>query len=81
MTSSTESSRSTRERIPNKVQWALRDITDLCDEARPEWYAALGQAERDSNVAQVVYLARVRDILAKIERRASAALNGEYDGQ
>lgn len=78
MTSSADSNRYTRERLPNKTQWALGDIVALCNEAREDWNAMLKKAERQMDPLQVVYLARLRDHLAAIERKAADALNGEY---
>jgi hypothetical protein len=72
------SSSGTRARIPNKVQWALQDILAKCDEARDDWQLALKIAEKQMDVTLVALLARLRDGLAEIERKASDALNGEY---
>lgn len=67
-------------RLANKVIWGLEDITALCRTARSQWDAMMARAEEQSDHVMLVHLARMRDTLAEIDRRARDARQGEYDG-
>jgi hypothetical protein len=68
----------TRSRIPNKTQWALRDILDECAAGRQQWSKANDIAEKRMDLNLLLHLSRLRHALDAVERRASDALNGEY---
>lgn len=65
-------------RIANKTIWALEDITAHCHTACTRWDRAMSLAERNLDPLMMQLLGRLRDDLAKIERIAKDARNGEY---
>ncbi|MBX3050843.1 MAG: hypothetical protein KF753_05180 [Caldilineaceae bacterium] len=69
----------TAERIPNKTQWALSDIADECLESRLQWDRLMKMAEQRVDPQMAMYLARLRDHIANIERIAVDAKSGEYN--
>lgn len=66
-------------RLANKTQWALQDISKRCKDASRRWNKAMGMAERNLDPAMMMLLGRLRDDIAVIERKSSAALLGEYE--
>lgn len=66
-------------RLPNKTQWALTDILAHCHSSRAAWRKLFDMAEQRVDPAMALYLARIRDHIAEIERIAAAASNGEYN--
>lgn len=66
-------------RLPNKTMWALADVTARCLTASKRWDKAMAMAERNVDPAMMVLLARLRDDIAFIERKAKDALNGDYE--
>jgi hypothetical protein len=68
----------TRSRIPNKTQWALRDILDECATGRQQWSKANEIAEKRMDLTLLLHLSRLRLALDAIERKASDAITGEY---
>lgn len=65
-------------RIANKTIWALRDILDETAQASKHWGVAMDRAEKCMDITLINALARIRDELAVIERKAADALGGEY---
>ncbi|PYJ11259.1 MAG: hypothetical protein DMF06_03345 [Verrucomicrobia bacterium] len=65
-------------RLANKTQWALYDIAARCLAASKRWEKAMAMAERNQDPAMMTLLARMRDDIAVIERKAKDALNGDY---
>jgi hypothetical protein len=70
---------SSKTRLANKTQWALKDILGECSEARIDWQQAMTRAEKQLDPVTLALLARLRDKLAEIERKATNALNGDYE--
>lgn len=70
--------RRTRGRLPNKAVWNLEDARALLLDVYPHWQAAMRRAEELRDVELVIELSRVRDYLARIERKVGDALAGEY---
>lgn len=68
----------TRNRIPNKTLWALRDICDECAAGRQQWSKANELADKRMDIVLSLHLSRLRHNLDAIERLAASALNGEY---
>lgn len=67
-------------RLANKVIWSLEDIVALCRDAQPDWERAMKRAEKQMDPVMLLSLARIRDTLALIERKAKAARQGKYEG-
>lgn len=65
-------------RLANKTQWALQDILDETAAASRQWQKAMERAEEKMDLSLIHALARMRDNLAVIERKATDALKGEY---
>lgn len=65
-------------RIANKTIWALEDITSHCQTACKRWDKAMSLAERNLDPLMMQLLGRLRDDIAKIERVAKDARNGQY---
>lgn len=65
-------------RLANKTMWALEDITARCLTAEKRWDKAIDMAERNLDPAMMALLARLRNDLGFIERKAKDALQGEY---
>lgn len=68
-------------RIPNKTQWALHDISAAALFAADHWQALMKIAEQKVDPQSAIHLARLRDNLAEIQRLASDALEGKYQGK
>jgi len=73
-----ENARRTRGRNPNKTIWNLKDARALLLDAYPHWQVAMDRAEELRDAALVIELARLRDYLARLERKVGDALAGEY---
>ena len=69
----------TKTRIANKTIWALEDILAHCQNARRAWQQAMDRAERKMDPVTITALARLRDDLAEIERKARDARQGKYE--
>lgn len=69
----------TKERIPNKVGWALEDILAHCQGSRADWKKLVDISESKLDPMMALYLARIRDHMAEIQRTAAAAAEGRYD--
>jgi hypothetical protein len=65
-------------RLSNYAGWALKDISVTCWEAQGDWDMLFKQAQRRNDPAMMAPLARLRDALGKIERKANDALSGVY---
>ena len=78
MTKRSESNRRTVGRIPNKVKWNLEDARVLLLEAYPHWQAAMARAEAHKDAELAFSLARLRDLLARVERKVVDAQAGDY---
>lgn len=69
---------SSKTRLANKTQWALKDILDECREVSLNWTKGMERAEKLMDPILLHTFARLRDRLAAIERKANDALAGEY---
>lgn len=65
-------------RMPDNILHALEDIIQLCLEARCEWRDAMDHAEKQMDPIQLMALANLSDVIARIETKARAAFNGHY---
>lgn len=65
-------------RTPATVRAALEDIQAHCLSSRDEWQRLMRMAEQRMDPAMMLYLARVRDRFAEIDRLAKDAAQGEY---
>lgn len=65
-------------RVANKAQWAFQDIMDEMASISKYWDAAMARAEVHMDIALINSLARMRDRLAVVERKASDGLRNEY---
>lgn len=68
----------TKTRIANKTQWALDDILEECEFSTKHWQRAMAQAEKKMDPVMMQSLGRLRDNLARIERKARQARQGDY---
>ena len=78
MPSKTRSDARTARAVPNKTRWALQEIDDECAAAEKAWSKAMERAEKHMDVVMMLNLAKIRDALAVIRRRADDALEGKY---
>ena len=69
----------TKTRLANKTIWSLEDILAHCQGARGAWQQAMSRAERRMDPVMVASLARLRDHMAEIERKAKDARDGKYE--
>lgn len=58
--------------------WALRDICDECAAGRQQWSKSNEIAEKRMDLPLLLALSKLRHNLDAIERKAAAALTGEY---
>ena len=65
-------------RLSNKAGWNLTAILESAEFGRANLGRAMTLAERKMDAEMVIYLARVQADLARIERKASDALRGEF---
>ena len=68
----------TRRRTPETVRAALEDIQAHCLNSRDDWQKLMRMAERQMDPAMMLFLAKIRDRLAEIDRLAKDAAQGEY---
>ena len=68
----------TRRRTPDTVKTALEDIQAHCMSSRDDWQRLMRMAEKQMDAAMMLYLARIRDKFAEIDRLAKDAARGEY---
>ena len=68
----------TRRRTPDTVKTALEDIQAHCMSSRDDWQRLMRMAEKQMDAAMMLYLARIRDKFAEIDRLAKDAAQGEY---
>lgn len=67
-----------RRRTPETVRTALDDIQAHCLSSRDEWRRLMTMAEQRMDPAMMLYLAKIRDRFAEIDRLAKDAAQGEY---
>jgi chaperone required for assembly of F1-ATPase len=65
-------------RLSNKVGWNLAAIQESAEFGRASLGKAMAIAERKLDAELVIHLARLQADLARIERKASDALRGEF---
>ena len=68
----------TKKRTPETVKTALEDIQAHCLSSRDEWRRLMQMAEQRMDPAMMLYLAKIRDRFAEIDRLAKDAAQGEY---
>lgn len=71
----------TKERIPNKTQWALLDIISLSQDARTRANKAMDWAEHRQDAHTLLELVKLSRYVDSINRKALDALNGKYEGE
>lgn len=65
-------------RMPDNVLHNLQDILDETAAASRHWTIAMDRAEKSLDISLINALARLRDNLAIIERKATDAVRVEY---
>jgi len=65
-------------RLSNKAGWNLAAIQESAEFGRASLGKAMAIAERKMDAEMIIHLARVQADLARIERKASDALRGEF---
>ena len=68
----------TKRRTPETVKTALEEIQTHCLSSRDDWQKLMRMAERQMDAAMMLYLAKIRDRFAEIDRLAKDAAQGEY---
>lgn len=68
----------TKTRVPNKVGWALDEIGTACLNAGRAWRIVQEEALKRQDPLMLGKLGTIRDEIARIERLARDARNGEY---
>lgn len=67
-----------KRRTPDTVRNALEDIQAHCLNSRDDWQRLMKMAERQMDPAMMLFLAKIRDRFAEIDRLAKDAAQGEY---
>lgn len=68
----------TKRRTPETVKIALEDIQAHCLSSREDWQRLMDMAEKRMDPAMMLFLAKIRDRFAEIDRLAKDAAQGEY---